>query len=104
MFQPGSITRPRLFALAAGLVSAAAIPHSSGAADGPARFDDHSLVRIEVRSARELQALFAMSAIPWSCRVGPGSPEFVISPEQRAKLDELHKEHAGGWPHHPGHP
>jgi carboxypeptidase A2 len=51
------------------------------------RYDDHKLVRVNVRTQRELMLLLNSGAIPWACRVGVGPQEYAVSPEQRELID-----------------
>lgn len=50
------------------------------------KYESHQVVRVQLSTAREMQTVSAIGAIPWSCRVGPGAPEYVVSPEQRDAL------------------
>jgi len=45
-------------------------------------YEEHKLLRINVRTQRELMTLLNAGATPWACRVGVGSQEFSVSPEQ----------------------
>lgn len=51
----------------------------------PARgdsLDDHLLIRVEIRTQRELLTMTGIGATPWNCRVGLGMQDFSVSPEQ----------------------
>lgn len=53
----------------------------------PKRYDDHKLLRINVRTQRELMTLLNSGAMPWACRVGVGMQEFSVSPDQYEIVD-----------------
>ncbi len=64
---------------------------------GPApvevRYDGHRVVRVNVRTARELQTTLALTDDVWSHRVGIGGPvDIRVSPEQFAALQQTNLE------------
>ncbi len=66
----------------------------SGAAQGDdvaafRPFEGHVVVRFERPSARQIQAISALGAMPWSCRINLAAPEFLLDPQQRDIVDRM---------------
>ena len=54
--------------------------------EGPARFDGHAVVRVELDSIRELQTMLVLSPDCWSESIGVGSLDFRIPPDRMDAL------------------
>jgi murein tripeptide amidase MpaA len=58
-----------------------------GRDEAPQRFDDHQLIQVDLRTARDLRTMLEIGATPWACRVGLGEQPFSVSPEQLAIVE-----------------
>ena len=64
----------------------AVLAASMAAADEPARYDGHKLVRVEIADQDDLQRMFRLSDDLWSERVDVGPADFRVRPEMMPAL------------------
>ncbi len=80
---------PRFALLAAALIVVCTLPLRPAAADQPRRYDDHVVVRVPIETPAQRQQLLAIGGDVWSEHAGRGQIDVMVTPAQRAALDEL---------------
>lgn len=61
--------------------------HANEHGESPGQFENHKLIRVDLKTQRDLRMMLSIGAIPWACRVTLGLQDFSLSPTQLELLD-----------------